>query len=94
MKSESPLPPDAGSGFVRSRTASTFARPANVHHAFGPLITKPSRPPTVARSARHFTPATSLPMSGSVTEMPTMISPAAIFGSHSFFCASVPPWSS
>ena len=30
-------------------------------------------------------------MSGSVTEMPTMISPAAIFGSQCAFCSSVPP---
>ena len=33
-------------------------------------------------------------MSGSVTEMPTMISPAAIRGSQCRFCSSVPPWSS
>ena len=30
-------------------------------------------------------------MSGSVTEMPTINSPAAIFGNQCFFCSSVPP---
>ncbi len=94
MKSESPRAPLAGSGSVRASSASTSARPAKVHQDLGPLITQPSCPSTVARSARHLTPATSLPMSGSVTEMPTMISPAAMRGSQSRFCSSVPPWSS
>ena len=67
------------------------ARPANVHQALGPLMVQPATPSCVARSARHFTPATSLPMSGSVTLMPTISSPAAIFGSQWRFCASVPP---
>ena len=57
-------------------------------------MTKPCFPPTVTRSARHFTAATSLPMSGSVTETPTITSPDAIRGSQWRFCSSVPPWSS
>ena len=36
MKSERPFAPAFGSGFVRASSASTFARPANVHHAFAP----------------------------------------------------------
>ena len=35
--------------------------------------------------------ATSDPVSGSVTEIPAMISPAAIRGSQLCFCSSVPP---
>ncbi len=42
----------------------------------------------------HCTDATSDPMSGSVTPMPTSTSPVASFGSHSRFCSSVPPSSS
>jgi hypothetical protein len=38
-------------------------------------------PPTVAASARHFTDATSDPVSGSVTEIATINSPVAIGGS-------------
>ncbi len=91
MKSDSPLAPFERSGSVRSSTASTSARPAKVHQALGPSITQPSWPSTVARVARHFTPATSDPMSGSVTEMPAMISPEASFGSQCCFCSSVPP---
>ena len=94
MNSDRPRAPFFMSGSVRSSTASTFARPANVHQALAPLIRYPLAPPTSAVSARHFTEATSEPMSGSVTEMPTMISPAAIGGSHFCFCSSVPPLSS
>ena len=94
MKRESPLAPFDASGSVRASRASTFARPAKVHHDLGPLITQTSRPFSWRRSARHLTEATSLPTSGSVTEIPTMISPAAIRGSQCFFCASLPPWSS
>ena len=93
MKSESPRAPCA-SGSVRASSASTLARPAKVHHAFGPWMRQPARPFSSARSARHFTPATSLPMSGSVTDTPTITSPEASFGSQWRFCASLPPWSS
>jgi len=48
----------------------------------------------VAGVARHATAATSEPTLGSVTEIATMISPAAIRGSHARFWASVPPASS
>jgi hypothetical protein len=84
----------AGSGSVRASSDSTSARPANVHHALGPFTSQPSRPSRRPRTARHFTAATSLPTPGSVTDTPTITSPEAIFGSHSRFCASVPPWSS
>ncbi len=70
------------------------ARPAKVHQALAPFSTKPGTPSTVASSARHLTEATSLPTSGSVTEIPTMSSPEAIRGSHFRFCSSVPPPSS
>jgi hypothetical protein len=68
-----------------------LARPANVHHAFAPEMNHPAFPPCSPRSARQRTAATSEPVSGSVTEMPHISSPAAIDGSHCFFCASVPP---
>ena len=90
MKSERPRAPAFGSGVVRARRASTSARPANVHHAFAPEMSQPS----AVRSARQRTEATSEPVSGSVTEMPTMSSPAATGGSHLRFCPSVPPLSS
>ena len=90
MKSERPRAPAARSGFVRARSAITFARPANVHHALAPEM---HQPPST-RSARQRTDATSEPVSGSVTEIATMISPAAMGGSHRPFCASVPPFRS
>ena len=90
MKSDSPRAPAFTSGLVRARSASTFARPAKVHHALAPLRYQPPSP----RSARQRIDATSEPVSGSVTEMPTISSPAAIGGSHFRFCASVPPFKS
>jgi hypothetical protein len=86
MNSDSPRAPDLGSGLVRASSASTSARPAKVHHALAPEMSH--------RSARQRTEATSEPVSGSVTEMPTISSPAATGGSHFFFCASVPPFKS
>src|SRR5262245_20976444 len=91
MSNDRPLAPLAGSGSVRTRTARMLARPANVHHALAPAIDQPALPSTVAGTARQDTDATSEPMLGSVTEMPTMSSPPAMRGSHAFFCASVPP---
>src|SRR5437667_902653 len=90
MNSESPRAPAFGSGLVRARSASTLARPAKVHHAFAPVRYQPPSP----RSARQRIEATSEPVSGSVTEMPTISSPDAIGGSHFRFWASVPPLSS
>ena len=94
MKSESPRAPLAGSASVRVSIAITLARPANVHHALAPEMNQPGCPPCSPFSARTLTEATSEPVSGSVTETATIVSPAAIFGSHACFCASVPPASS
>ena len=91
MNKDNPRAPELASGFVRASRAIMFARPANVHHALAPSITKPLCPLTVAGSARHLTEATSEPVSGSVTEMATISSPLAIGGSHFFFWSSVPP---
>ena len=90
MKSERPRAPAFTSGFVRARSAITSARPANVHQALAPEMSQPAS----VRSARQRTEATSEPVSGSVTEIATMSSPAATGGSHFRFCASVPPFSS
>ncbi len=92
--SDSPRAPDFMSGLVRASSARTSARPANVHQALAPVMNQPLCPPCSPRSARQRTAATSEPVSGSVTEMPTIRSPAATGGSQRCFCASVPPFKS
>ena len=76
---------------VRASSAITSARPANVHHAFAPVI---AQPPGVALGATGDATRRRSRCSGSVTEIAAMISPDASRGSHVCFCASVPPASS
>ena len=83
--SESPLCFGA-SGFVRTMVVSTWARFAKVHQAFSPVTRY--LPPD--RTARVFTAAASEPTSGSVNAAAASTSPEQSFGSHFFFCASVP----
>ncbi|MCH8901558.1 MAG: hypothetical protein IIC88_04595 [Chloroflexi bacterium] len=59
-----------------------FARPAKVDHAFAPSMNQPRRPSCSPAVALHWTEATSEPMSGSVTQMPTISSPEATRGSQ------------
>ena len=52
---------------------------------------QPRTPSTSVGVARAWRLALSEPTSGSVTPIATSTSPEASFGSHSSFCASVPP---
>ena len=75
------------SGSVRASSMRTSARAAKVHHVLTPLMT---HPPSTGVAAVTM-PATSEPKSGSVTATAARISAEASFGSHRFFCSSVPP---
>jgi len=75
---------------VRTRSISTVALAAKVHHVFVPFTTHP--PSTFV--AAVVTPATSLPKSGSVTATAASSSPEAIRGSQASRWASVPPLTS
>ena len=59
-----------------------------VIHIFDPLMTQSSP----SRLARVRMPPGSEPKSGSVSPKHPSASPAAIRGSHSCFCSSLPKW--
>ena len=71
---------------VRAQTTATSAMPPLVIHIFVPLRiqSEPSRRALVRMLDG------SLPESGSVRPKHPMASPAAILGSHSCFCSSLP----
>ena len=88
-----PLWPRLRSVLVRASNMSTSARAPKVHQVFTPLMRQPLRPSGASPGvAVVFTPATSLPKSGSVTATAARTSALASLGSHSIFCSSVPPF--
>ena len=79
------------SASVRASNRITPALPANVHHVLAPFSRQPRSPSCVVGVAFKATDATSEPVLGSVTEMATKGSPAAMAGSQRAFCSSLPP---
>ena len=71
---------------VRAHTMARSAMPPFVIHIFEPFRT---HSPPSSRAMVRIDDG-SLPTSGSVSPKQPIASPAAIFGSHSFFCSSLP----